>query len=396
MASQTEQLERQAEDTRLRLLATLEELRGRVTPGAVIDQVIDYARRGPPGEFFRNLGREAQENPMPLVLIGIGIAWLAVSTSRSSRALMASAADSISRRATEIGAATRGVVGRTGEAAARVADRIGDAAGALAERAEDSPPWRRRYSAERNGHWRAPRKAVTCPRRRPPTSGNRRLSATRTSSKCAEGSNEVFMDKFDHRRDAQTLDRAAEVSRRAEPDATGLRDQTPREDVRGRFATTPSAIPPRGWKDILLRVSEGISEDRILVHAAGRSLLRTSRVVPGDCGGGLDLWPVRRPRQHRKAARRRQRHPAGGRHRCHPRPIDPSDLAPERELGGRLPRRSRRPSRFGAPTAASRRCSTPSTSSIQKRKNAALSNLTRSAFSSRWGSSASSSSCWPA
>src|SRR5204863_1812214 len=37
---------------------------------------------------------------------------------------------------------------------------------------------------------------------------------------------------------------------------------------RGRTAEKPSDIPSRGWKDILWRVYEGISEDRILANAA--------------------------------------------------------------------------------------------------------------------------------
>ena len=44
-----------------------------MTPGQVIDQVIDYAREGPAAEFGRNLAREVRENPLPLVLIGIEV-----------------------------------------------------------------------------------------------------------------------------------------------------------------------------------------------------------------------------------------------------------------------------------------------------------------------------------
>src|SRR2546425_12690324 len=58
------------------LVGTLEELRDRMTPGRVVDQVVDYTRDSPAAEFLRNLGREVRVNPMPLVLIGIGIAWL--------------------------------------------------------------------------------------------------------------------------------------------------------------------------------------------------------------------------------------------------------------------------------------------------------------------------------
>jgi len=38
---------------------------------------------------------------------------------------------------------------------------------------------------------------------------------------------------------------------------------------RGRDADSPAQIPKRGWKDILLRVYNGLGEDRILMNAAG-------------------------------------------------------------------------------------------------------------------------------
>ena len=41
------------------------------------------------------------------------------------------------------------------------------------------------------------------------------------------------------------------------------------EDGHGRSATRPSDIPARGWMDILWRVYQSISDDRILMNAAG-------------------------------------------------------------------------------------------------------------------------------
>jgi Protein of unknown function (DUF3618) len=132
MESQSEQLEREAEETRWQLSGTLEELRGRMTPGRVVDQLIDYTRDGPAAEFLGNLGREIRENPTPLVLIGIGIAWLMVASSRTSRAAIASAADMVSRKAEDIGTATSAALSRTGEwgqqTVARLADRAVDVA----------------------------------------------------------------------------------------------------------------------------------------------------------------------------------------------------------------------------------------------------------------------------
>jgi membrane protein len=40
------------------------------------------------------------------------------------------------------------------------------------------------------------------------------------------------------------------------------------DDGRGRSATAPSESPARGWKDIVWRVYEGISDDRILANSA--------------------------------------------------------------------------------------------------------------------------------
>src|SRR5215468_1481574 len=75
------QLERETEKTREQLADTLAELKARVTPGQVVDHVMDYARNTNSAEFFRNLRNEAVRNPMPLALLGMGAAWLMLSNS---------------------------------------------------------------------------------------------------------------------------------------------------------------------------------------------------------------------------------------------------------------------------------------------------------------------------
>lgn len=87
MARQSEQFEREAEETRARLAGTLDELRLRLTPGHVVDQVVDYVRDGPAADFFRNLAREIRENPIPVLLIMTGIGWLVIASARSPRAV---------------------------------------------------------------------------------------------------------------------------------------------------------------------------------------------------------------------------------------------------------------------------------------------------------------------
>jgi ElaB/YqjD/DUF883 family membrane-anchored ribosome-binding protein len=80
MAS-TEQLERETEQTRARLAETLEELKS-MSPGRVLDEVLDYAKEGG-GDLLRGLGRQVSDNPIPAALIGAGIVWMMMGTGKS-------------------------------------------------------------------------------------------------------------------------------------------------------------------------------------------------------------------------------------------------------------------------------------------------------------------------
>src|SRR5690348_18346520 len=78
------QLEREAEDNRAQLAQTLDELRDRITPGHLVDQAVDYAKDSGGGMFVRNLGRQTVANPIPVALIGAGMAWLMLANGRRS------------------------------------------------------------------------------------------------------------------------------------------------------------------------------------------------------------------------------------------------------------------------------------------------------------------------
>src|SRR5277367_773116 len=58
-------------------------------------------------------------------------------------------------------------------------------------------------------------------------------------------------------------------------------DRRQDETGRGRSVETPSEIPARGWKDILWRVYRGISENRILLVAAGVTFYALLAIFPG-------------------------------------------------------------------------------------------------------------------
>lgn len=83
MTRLSEQLERDAEIARSRLAGDLDELRHRMTPGQIVDEVSEYARGSPVAEFLRNLLRDIQNNPMPLLLIGAGVGWAVINSTRT-------------------------------------------------------------------------------------------------------------------------------------------------------------------------------------------------------------------------------------------------------------------------------------------------------------------------
>jgi hypothetical protein len=80
MTDSVTRIEFENENIRARISGMIDELRSRVSPGEVIDQVMDFARESGGGEFVgefaKNLGDQVRANPLPCVLIGAGFAWL--------------------------------------------------------------------------------------------------------------------------------------------------------------------------------------------------------------------------------------------------------------------------------------------------------------------------------
>jgi hypothetical protein len=137
----SERLEREADQTRAELLGTLQELRRRMTPGQVVDQLVDYARDSGGGAFFRNLGRQVADNPLPLTLMGASLAWLMVSGSRpaarqgAAAALGEDVADAGREATAAMGDAARRVSTGAREGASRIGDAAAGATASIGERA---------------------------------------------------------------------------------------------------------------------------------------------------------------------------------------------------------------------------------------------------------------------
>jgi hypothetical protein len=71
------------ERTRGEMDTTLSAIEQRLTPGQLVDQGLDYLRSSGANEFVHNLGGQVKNNPMPIALMGIGIAWLMASGRQS-------------------------------------------------------------------------------------------------------------------------------------------------------------------------------------------------------------------------------------------------------------------------------------------------------------------------
>ncbi|WP_181706270.1 DUF3618 domain-containing protein [Chthonobacter rhizosphaerae] len=71
-----DRIENEVEEARARLSMTLDQIRERMSPGQILDQVLDYSKESGGGMFAKNLGRSVRDNPLPVLLIGAGISWL--------------------------------------------------------------------------------------------------------------------------------------------------------------------------------------------------------------------------------------------------------------------------------------------------------------------------------
>jgi len=70
----TQQLEAQSEREREDIQETIGQIKQRLSPGQLVDELLAYTKDGGTN-FVSNLGRQASENPLAVTLIGAGIAW---------------------------------------------------------------------------------------------------------------------------------------------------------------------------------------------------------------------------------------------------------------------------------------------------------------------------------
>ncbi|MGK6309944.1 DUF3618 domain-containing protein [Variovorax sp. DT-64] len=124
----SEQIQADIQRTRNDLDRTLTLLERRLEPRRLLDQGVSYLRDNGAREYLSNLGRAAKEQPLPLALVGVGLAWMMMTTGRSGGsvtdgrafgdAMGSTAADARARAAEGV----EGVRSRAGELTGKVSD----------------------------------------------------------------------------------------------------------------------------------------------------------------------------------------------------------------------------------------------------------------------------------
>jgi hypothetical protein len=94
-AEKSAQIEREIEQDRRRIEEKIGAIQERLSPGQLIDEAIAYAKGHGGAEFASNLKSSAVANPLPVALIGIGLAWLMAKPSSPSLVSHSSRADSV-------------------------------------------------------------------------------------------------------------------------------------------------------------------------------------------------------------------------------------------------------------------------------------------------------------
>ena len=129
------ELEREARESRADVERTLDAIQDRLSPGQLVDQVARYMRDNG-GEFARNFGDTVRQNPVPVVLVGVGLAWMMLGSRRDVDLPRAADADEY-WAGNEAGSATaRDDPGGDEGAAAYASAEVGtDVEGGIGERA---------------------------------------------------------------------------------------------------------------------------------------------------------------------------------------------------------------------------------------------------------------------
>ncbi|MES0191089.1 hypothetical protein [Mesorhizobium sp. C264A] len=167
------ELEREAEAARARVMETAESIRGKMTPGQLLDEFTGLFSGGESAAMLSNLRTQVRDNPLPVTMVGAGLAWLMFGSGTSNAAhrsagyplpsapgrhdavgergglggTLSDAAESISSSATSVGdtisstarAAAAGLTGSAANASSTTGDMAAKASRSAQDLLEDQP-----------------------------------------------------------------------------------------------------------------------------------------------------------------------------------------------------------------------------------------------------------------
>ncbi|MCA1439541.1 DUF3618 domain-containing protein [Ensifer sp. IC4062] len=70
------ELQREIESDRQRIEEKLHAIQERMSPGQLMDEMLEYAKTSGGAEYLSNLGVALKTNPIPVALMGVSLAWL--------------------------------------------------------------------------------------------------------------------------------------------------------------------------------------------------------------------------------------------------------------------------------------------------------------------------------
>jgi ElaB/YqjD/DUF883 family membrane-anchored ribosome-binding protein len=148
-------IERDIDRTRASLGRTVDALESRLSPGELLDQALGMARQHG-GEFATNLGRSVRNNPMPVILTGVGLAWMMASSNEPRAASYTAsyedwtspnASASKTRHRLKSGmSSAKSAAGAVGDTAARATDTVRQSVDSLGDRASETKERMRMHS----------------------------------------------------------------------------------------------------------------------------------------------------------------------------------------------------------------------------------------------------------
>lgn len=88
-------LERDAERVRAQIADTTEHLKDKMSPGQLMDEVVNYFKDGDTNQLVTNLKHQVRDNPLALALVGGGLAWLMMGSGSSTHKTATRRAESL-------------------------------------------------------------------------------------------------------------------------------------------------------------------------------------------------------------------------------------------------------------------------------------------------------------